>query len=250
MNMKGGCEMSFPVASSGESAVRRPVVRVTAAQVCAGAVVLFVVLVALLHVIEPEFGPLWRFVSEYSNGAYGWVMKLAFFILAFGCAAAVAALRPHVHTKPAAVGLSCLALTVVGLVMAGVFNQDAITSNVVTREGNLHAIATMLGIPGFTVASLLLGLSLARRWTSVRTPLIWLSQLPWISFVSMPVYMAIVMPTTGGFGPTVWVGLINRLFLAAMCGWLLFVAWHAEHARASRTSRGMKTPATNGYGEV
>jgi len=89
----------------------------------------------------------------------------------------------------------------------------------------------MLGIPGFTLASLLLGLSLARRWTNVRTPLFWLSQLPWISFASMPLYMAVVMPAAGGFGPTVWVGLINRLFLAAMCGWLFFVAWHAGRAR-------------------
>ena len=155
-------------------------------------------------------------------------MKLAFFVLAFGCAAAAAAIRPHVRTKPAIIGLFSLALTVVGLVLAGMFDQDPITSTVVTREGTLHAVATMLGIPGFVVASLLLGSSLARQWTAVRRPLIVLSQLPWIAFLSMPVYMAVVMPRAGGFGPTVWVGVINRLFLAAMCGWLLFVAWHAR----------------------
>ena len=43
--------------------------------------------------------------------------------------------------------------------------------------------------------------------------------------------MAVVMPPSGEFGPTVWVGLINRLFLAAMCGWLLFIAWHARAQR-------------------
>jgi hypothetical membrane protein len=188
---------------------------------------LFVALVALLHVIEPQFDPTWRFVSEYANGPYGWVMKLAFFVLAFGCAAAIAAIRPHVRTKPAAVGLFFLALTVVGLVMAGLFNQDPITSTAVTREGNLHAFATMLGIPGFVLASLFLGFSLARRWTAVRTPLLVLSQLPWMAFAAMPIYMAVVMPSAGGFGPAVWVGVINRLFLVVMCGWLLFVAWHA-----------------------
>lgn len=73
---------------------------------------------------------MWRFVSESSNGPRGWVMTLAFFVIAFGRAA--------------------------GLVMAGMFNQDAITSSVVTRQGTPHAAATMLSIPGFVLASLLL----------------------------------------------------------------------------------------------
>lgn len=224
--------MAYPIASYGESAaVQRSIGVLTAATACAAAVGIFVALVAALHFIEPQFDPTWRFVSEYSNGAHGWVMKLAFFMLAFGCAASIAAIRPHVHTKPAMAGLFFLALTVIGLVMAGMFDQDSITSNIVTREGNLHAIATMLGIPGFVLASLFLGLSLARRWTAARTPLILMSQLPWIVFVSMPVYMAVVLPGAGGFGPTVWVGLLNRLFLAAMCGWLLFIAWLAARAQ-------------------
>jgi hypothetical protein len=216
-----------PITTYSESAVRGPVVGVTAAKACTGAVALFIALVASLHVIEPEFGPMWRFVSEYSNGPYGMVMKLAFFVLAFGCGAAMAALRPHVQTKPGRIGLFFLALTSVGLVMAGMFDQDSITANVTTREGTLHAIATIIGIPGFALASLLLGSSLARRWTSVRTPLIVLSHLPWISFLSMPVYLAIAMPSDGRFDSTVWVGLINRIFLAAMCAWLLFVVRRA-----------------------
>ncbi|HEY0672016.1 MAG TPA: DUF998 domain-containing protein [Longimicrobiales bacterium] len=214
----------------------RLVARVTAAQLCAGAVGVFVSLVSLLHFIEPQFGPMWRFVSEYSSGSYGWIMKLAFFVLAFACAAAVAAIRPHATTRVGKTGLFFLVLTVVGLVLAGMFDQDPLTSDVKTREGSLHAFATMLGIPGFTAASLLLGLSLARRWVSIRRPLIVLSQLPWITFVSMPVYMAIVLPAAGGFGPTVWVGFINRLFLLAMCAWLMFVAWHIERTAQSSSS--------------
>ena len=161
-------------------------------------------------------------------------MKLAFFVMGFGCAAATAALRPHAQTKPAMTGLLCLALTVVGLMMAGLFDQDPITSTVVTREGTFHAVATMIGIPGFTLASLLLGLSLARRWPSHRTPLLVLSDLPWIAFASMIIYIAVAMRAGGGFGPTVLVGLINRLYLGAMCAWLLFVAWHADRQHATR----------------
>ena len=231
--------MTLPLASYGQpAAIHRKVGVLTAAHTCTAAVSVFIALVVLLHVIEPQFGPTWRFVSEYSNGQYGWLMRGAFFVMAIGCAACAAAVRPHVTTKPAKAGLGFLALTVAGLAMAGMFNQDPITSTVVTREGNLHAVATMIGIPGFVVASLLLGLSLGRRWTAVRTPLIVLSQLPWIAFVSMPVYMAVVMPAAGGFGPAVWVGLLNRLFLVAMCAWLLFVVRHAARtvAHEPRTS--------------
>lgn len=224
--------MALPIGSHVDTTAPQPSSSMPkAATLCAGAVGLFIGLVVLLHFIEPQFHPMWRFVSEYSNGPHGWVMKLAFFVMAFGCAAAIAAIRPHVRTKPAMAGLFFLALTVVGLVMAGMFNQDSITSSAVTRQGTLHAVATMLGIPGFVLASLLLGSSLARRWRGVRRPLLILSQLPWIAFVSMPVYMAVVMPGAGGFGPTVWVGLINRVFLVAMCGWLLFVARHAARTQ-------------------
>ena len=225
--------MAHPLVSSrGATATSRRLGVVNAASVCTGAVSLFAVLVVSLHFIEPELDPKWRFVSEYANGPHGWVMQLAFFVLAGGFVALLAALRPHVHTKPGLAGLAFLGLAAGGVAMAGLFNQDPLTSTVGTREGNLHAIATMIGIPGFVLASLLLGSSLARRWTAVRRPLLVLSHLPWIAFVSMPVYMAIVMPAAGGFGPAVWVGLLNRLFLVVMCGWLLFVARHVSRAQA------------------
>ena len=203
------------------------------------AVLIFAALVALLHVLEPEIEPMWRFVSEYSTGPYGWLMKVAFFVMAAGCAAAVAALRPHARGKAGRAGLVLLAITVIGLIMAGLFDQDPIISKTVTREGNLHAVATTLGIPGFTLASLLLGISLARtnQWQSVRKPLLWLSQLPWISFLAMFVYMSVAMPRAGGFGPSVWVGLLNRLFLVAMCAWLVLIGVHASRLEGRLANR-------------
>ena len=43
-----------------------------------GATAVVVGLVALLHVLEPEFDPAWRMPSEYSLGRYGVLMRLAF----------------------------------------------------------------------------------------------------------------------------------------------------------------------------
>jgi hypothetical protein len=38
----------------------------------------FMVLLAILHVLEPEFNPAWRMISEYELGSYGWMMSFAF----------------------------------------------------------------------------------------------------------------------------------------------------------------------------
>ena len=40
---------------------------------------IFLVILFLLHFLEPEFNPLWRMISEYELGSYGWMMSLAFF---------------------------------------------------------------------------------------------------------------------------------------------------------------------------
>ena len=50
--------------------------------------VLFAVLLLSLHVLEPEFDPTWRFVSEYMLGDFGWLMHLAFLTLAVSMASA------------------------------------------------------------------------------------------------------------------------------------------------------------------
>jgi catechol 2,3-dioxygenase-like lactoylglutathione lyase family enzyme len=49
----------------------KPVTAISAraAKLSLGATIVFLVLLALLHVIEPEFGPMWRFMSEYSTNA-------------------------------------------------------------------------------------------------------------------------------------------------------------------------------------
>ena len=51
-------------------------------------------LIAILHVLKPEYDPSWRMISEYSLGRYGWVMRLAFVTMAIGLAATSVAMWP------------------------------------------------------------------------------------------------------------------------------------------------------------
>src|SRR5262245_48431294 len=48
------------------------------------AVVVFLILLATLHFLEPEFDSSKRLISEYELGRYGWIMSLAFFSLGVG----------------------------------------------------------------------------------------------------------------------------------------------------------------------
>ena len=59
----------------------------------------FAAIVAALHVLEPRFDPMDRFVSEYALGDWGLLMNVAFFALgtalvALGLGPASALLRP------------------------------------------------------------------------------------------------------------------------------------------------------------
>ncbi len=43
------------------------------ARVAIGTSVAVLALLAILHILSPEFNPAWRMVSEYANGKYAWV---------------------------------------------------------------------------------------------------------------------------------------------------------------------------------
>src|SRR5215213_1806006 len=63
-----------------------------AAQLSIASGVLFAILLLGLHILEPEFDPTWRFVSEYMLGTFGWIMHLAFLGLATSLASASVAI--------------------------------------------------------------------------------------------------------------------------------------------------------------
>lgn len=193
---------------------------------------LFLVLLAALHVIKPEFDPAWRFASEYAIGDYGWIMTVAFICLAISCAAVVVAVRPHVNTIGGRLGLILLVVVAVTLVAAGIFVADPITatSDQLTMHGTLHGVAATIGIPGLPVAAILITRSLVRNptWLSAKRWLRWIAHLTWISVVVMFASMFIMLSQTQGkFGPEVLIGWPNRLVVLAYCTWLIAVGSHA-----------------------
>jgi hypothetical protein len=219
--------------------VQSPSISLSATRLAFTAAALSLVLIAVLHFLEPEYDPSWRFLSEYSNGKFGWVMKIAFFNMALSCAVLFSVLKSQIQTIGGKVGLGFLLATFVGLTMGGLFNIDPITASPdqLTAHGNLHGLASMIGIPSLPVAAMIISVSLARSqaWLPARASLLLTANLTWISLVVMFLTIGIMLPRAGGFGPDVWIGWPNRFLMLTYGMWLMAVAWQAEKLRGQKS---------------
>jgi hypothetical protein len=156
-------------------------------------------------------------------------MKIALLVWAASCAALAVALRPEVNTRSGITGVAILRITAAALVFAGLFAQDPVTAkpNEATTSGVIHAIASMIGIPGIPIAAMLTSSSLWRTnpaWTPHRSTIMWWAHATWISLVLMAAYLMWAVPRAGGFNAEVWAGWMNRLVVGTYLAWQLIVA--------------------------
>jgi hypothetical protein len=187
-------------------------------------------IIVALHAIKPEFEPSWRFISEYAIGQHGWIMKMAFLIWGASCTALALALRREVRTFLGRAGVASLLIVAGALVVAGLFPQDPITatSDQMSTSGTIHAIASMVGIPGVPIAAMLISSSLWRTnqaWVPHRSVIMWPAHATWISLALMAAYLMWAVPRAGGFNMEVWAGWMNRLVVTTYLAWQLVVAY-------------------------
>jgi hypothetical protein len=212
--------------------VGRPSWRRTAALLVVVLVGAFALLVAIMHVLEPEFDPSWRMLSEYALGRYGWLMNLAFRCLAIGSAILVITIWPDTGSRTGRSGVVMLAAFSAAVFAASFFPTAPITDTVrgiATRTGTIHSLCGVLAIFSFPFASTLVGIGVSRRdaWRPARQRLLWLLPPVWIGF------LAFVWALTSGMGPQSWIGWPNRIMMALDCLWLATAAY--EVARADET---------------
>lgn len=199
----------------------RPVTRVerSAAVASFGASCLFAVLLVGLHLVEPEFDPTWRFVSEYALGGAGWMMTLAFVSLAISLLGAALSVVRHIHTIFGFIGLVILALAAAGFLLAAAFETDPITTaaDSYTFSGRMHVFGASLDYS--PVGMLLAGWALSRAegWRHLRRPLMITASIALLLMVGFTA----ALPRDGHFGPGVHSGLIGRLLLLSYLGWII-----------------------------
>jgi hypothetical protein len=203
-----------------------------AARVSLAATAIFVALLATLHIIKPELDPSWHFISEYAIGPYGWLMMLTFFCLALSCASLFIAIKSQVPTLAGKIGLALLLITAIGMIIAGIFPTDPITTDreAMTRTGQLHELGAFLDLLPF--AALLISWSLAQHspaWRPARRVLAWTAWLPLLGLVIFMGSTMLMLPADGRFGPEVLVGWPNRLLILTYCIWLAAIAWQANN---------------------
>ncbi|MFZ0742955.1 MAG: DUF998 domain-containing protein [Terracidiphilus sp.] len=200
---------------------------------------LAILLLAVLHVLSPEFAPSWRMISEYALGRYGWVLSLMFLCLGMSPWALAVSIWSQVPTRAGKVGLWILIVAGLGGVLASVFD--------ITHDMG-HGIAGLLGVIGFPIAALLLSVALGQneKWRTARPALHWAANLNWISVVLLVATLAIMTmqmiritgghlpqhaPTSLPAGVLALDGWADRMIVLSNCSWILLVARHAVHLR-------------------
>lgn len=184
---------------------------------------LFLLLLVALHLIEPQFTPAWHFISEFELGSFGWLMHLAFFMLAICLVSASLSILVYSKSALGYTGMTLVWLTALGLLIAGIFSTDPSGTNQtqVTFSGKLHIVGASLNF--FPIASLLLTLRLSRQlaWRPIR---IWL-------FISVALILlfnvgfVMALPHDGNFGPGSISGLYGRFLLTSYLFWVLLVGF-------------------------
>ncbi|MCD1261121.1 DUF998 domain-containing protein [Paenibacillus athensensis] len=185
---------------------------------------LFIIILASLHVLEREFDPTWRFISEYALGKFGWLMHLCFYLIALSLVSIGIVIVSQLRSIMIYISLIILLMSATGLFIAGIFVTDPIViyQNKATFSGQMHVLGASLDYT--PIAAFLISLALVRHkaWQIVRTRLLVTSC---IMLVLMFAFM-FFLPRDGAFGPGVYAGLIGRFLIMSYYAWIVVVGFH------------------------
>ena len=173
-------------------------------------------LIAILHVLEPEYDPSWRMISEYSLGRYGWVMRLAFVTMAISPAATCVALWPFGGAWT--IGLAAVGLGALG---AAFLDADPIMTPRAhaTPVGRAHTVMGGVCLAGFPPAALIAGVGVATSlgWTLAIASVVPFAGLVW--------FLIAAAPARGqGGSPEIRIGWPDRFCLLAYLAWVVLAA--------------------------
>jgi hypothetical protein len=199
-------------------------------------VVAFLILLFLLHIIEPEFNALGQLISDYELGQYGVLMSLAFFCIGGSALFLAIAVGNDLQKRTGRVGVWWLVFIGIAFIGAGIFPPDRGVglgqSMPMSFSGSLHTGFGLFVIFTAPIAFTLLYRSLIHNqqlFTMVRR-LRWLTFLPWVGlasfFVSLVAYGATQHPMIAWSDLRTLVSITNRFMVLTYCVWLLFITWY------------------------
>jgi hypothetical protein len=170
--------------------------------------------VAVLHVLRPDYDPISRTISEYANGAYGFLMTSSFVMLGLGSGALVLALARDgwASSGRSRIGIAFFTLWSVGVLVLSIFPTDRYGIPV-SRNGIIHSFVALIAFVCLVLASVLLSLRFRHhvQWLSVARPSLTLAILIGISLVVFLV------------SPAAFKGITERVLILVVLVWLCWV---------------------------
>lgn len=203
--------------------------------------VTFIVLFALLHVIQADLDPTWRFASEYALGTAGFLMPLAFLALAVSSVCLVVLLWHRARGIIGRIGTVLIGVSGAGMALAAIFPTDPITTpdSEATLSGTMHQVGGLLNLTPYAVLLLTISLSRTAPWKPIRRHLWIVTALALVATIG---FMATAAAATDGFGPGVYTGLFGRIILIAYAVWVAVIGLHGRRL-ALRTRSNQDTIA-------
>jgi len=194
--------------------------------------IFFIVLLVLLHFIEPEIDPSWRLISEYQLGQWGWLMSLAFFSLAISCVSLFLIIRANIHGLAGHIGRAFLALSAIGLIIAGIYHTGPITTlpEDYTFSMRMHQLGGVVAVFGMSLSALILTIHFLRTdhlWYGramflliLMVVLIWAGFITWIGLSTIQKLMFF----ESGENAYAWIGYPNRIYIVSFSIWQILAS--------------------------
>ena len=193
---------------------------------------IFLAILALLHLLKRELNPVWRMISEYEIGRFGWMMRLAFFCWGASVLSLLITIWSSLTSFGGTVGRWWFILISVALFGAGIFRTNAITDDTPNPINTLHALCGAIVILTFPIAAILIrnGLLHNDSWIAAQGELTLGTILVWLGVVLFFASIVIsrkIDPSAGRVGPNIYLGWPNRLMVLTYIIWLIIVASNA-----------------------
>jgi hypothetical protein len=199
------------------------------------------VLIATLHILQPEVDPSWGFISEYSLGRFGYLMNVAFLCLAVSLVALTLSLLTQAARIWGRIGLGLTALSAVGMLLGGLFNADPASTppDRLSSSGTLHNLGGLLNVTPF--AALFLSISLLRlpAWRPARGALLGLLA---VTFASVIAFVAAAAASGGQLGPSTHVAICGRLMLLTYLAWQIVASVHTVRLSTGAPAQANASP--------
>jgi hypothetical protein len=181
----------------------------------------FLIIVILLHFLNPEFDPLKRFISEYITGHFGWLLNVAFVGNFIGCIAlTIVVYQAYQPPYRSLIGIICFIITPL-TVLTNFFPADLQGEDISKAAQNnlpllIHLIGGSTGV--FTMLVGMLAISIKLKVLGLLKG--FYNNLILIAILAPIFFLAQIFTFDNIFGLA---GLGQRIFVAGLFSWLIII---------------------------